>query len=333
LKNSLSISKLLSIILLTLFLSACGQKKEHAIDFYYWRSNFKVTEAEQKTVKDLEVQNLYIRFFDVDKKGDKALPVGTIHQFDASKLSLNYIPTVFITNRSFLEMNREEVKQLADNVYKLINSIAASGQLKNYSEIQIDCDWTQSTRQNYFYFLEELKKISGKNISATLRLHQVKFKEKEGIPPLDKMVLMCYATENPHEVKENNSILNLDLAKDYLKHLDQYPIKLDVALPIYSWAIITNHLGKIKLVNSFTEEDLKGQPVKSIGNGIYEVLDDFFIENIYLSKGFKIKVESISPELLSQTISFLDQKIKNDFSIVYYHLDEKFIKNYQLKTL
>jgi hypothetical protein len=333
LKNSLPISKLLSIILLTLFLSACGQKKDHEIDFYYWRSNFKVKEAEQKVVKDLEVQNIYIRFFDVDKKGDKALPVGTIHRFDANKLSLNYIPTVFITNRSFLEMNREEVKQLADNVYKLINSIAASGQLKNYSEIQIDCDWTQSTRQNYFYFLEELKKISGKNISATLRLHQVKFKEEEGIPPLDKMVLMCYATENPHEVKENNSILNLDLAKDYLKHLDQYPIKLDVALPIYSWAIITNHLGKIKLVNSFTEEDLKGQPVKQIGKGIYEVLDDFFIENIYLSKGFKIKVESISPELLSQTISFLDQKIKNDFSIVYYHLDEKFIKNYQLKTL
>jgi hypothetical protein len=333
LKNSLPISKLLSIILLTLFLSACGQKKEHAIDFYYWRSNFKVTQVEQKLVKDLEVKNIYIRLFDVDKKGVQTLPVGTIHQFDASKLTVNYIPTVFITNRSFQGMQLKEVKELAGNVYKLINSIAASGQLKNYSEIQIDCDWTQSTRQNYFYFLEELKKISSKNISATLRLHQVKFKEKEGIPPLDKMVLMCYATENPHEVKENNSILNLDLAKDYLQDLDQYPIKLDVALPIYSWAIITNHLGKIKLVNSFTEEDLKGQPVKAIGNGIYEVLDDFFIENIYLSKGFKIKVESISPELLSQTISFLDQKIKNDFSIVYYHLDEKFIKNYQLKTL
>jgi hypothetical protein len=44
-------------------------------------------------------------------------------------------------------------------------------------------------------------------------------------------------------------------------------------------------------------------------------------------------VENISPKLLSETISFLDKKIKTDFSIVYYHLDEKFIKNYQLKTL
>ncbi len=321
------------LILLSGLLSACQQKREHAIDFYYWRSNFKITEAEQKAVTDLDVNNIYIRLFDVDKKGAETKPVGVIHQFDATQLSVNYIPTVFITNRTFAGAHPEEIKTLAENVFKLISNIAVSGQIPTFTEIQIDCDWTQSTRQNYFMFLEALKKISGKNISATLRLHQVKFKEKEGVPPLDKMVLMCYATENPGDVKDKNSILDLDLAKDYLQHLDQYPVTLDVALPVYSWAIITNHLGKIKLVNSFSEDDLKGQPVRQAGNGVYEVLDDFFIHNLYLSKGFKIKVESISPELLKQTIAFLNKKIKKDFHIVYYHLDEKFIKNYHLKSL
>lgn len=315
------------------FLESCGQQRTHDIDFYYWRSNFKIAPTEQKAVEDLKVKNIYIRLFDVDKKGNQATPVGTIHHFDATQLSVNYIPTVFITNRTFVEMNLEEVLKLTQNVNSLVNSISKSGQLVSFSEIQIDCDWTQSTRQNYFLFLEELKKISGKKISATLRLHQVKFREKEGIPPLDKMVLMCYATENPHDVKEKNSILDLNLAKDYLKNLDQYPIQLDVALPIYSWAIITNHLGKIKLVNSFTIEDLEGQPVKEVGKGLYEVEEDFFIQNIYLSKGFKIKVENISSELLKQTISFLDQKIKKDYSIVYYHLDEKLLRNYHLNTL
>jgi len=180
--------------------------------------------------------------------------------------------------------------------------------------------------------LKELKKVSNKNLSATLRLHQVKFKEREGIPPLDKMVLMCYATENPNEVEERNSILDLNLAKDYLKDVDKYPIQLDVALPIYSWAIVTNHLGKIKLINSFTEEQLKGKPVIHQGKGIYEVTDDFFLEKFYLSKGFKIKVETVPEKLLSDTKSFLDKKLKTDFRIVFYHLDDQFIHNYNLKN-
>ena len=318
----------ITILLYTLI--SCKQEVKHPIDFYYWRSNFNITATEKDAVKELDVKHIYIRFFDVDKKESMPKPVGLIRNFSSNQLTVDYIPTVFITNRTFLNSTPDQIKQLAKNVNQLITEIAATGNLENYKEIQIDCDWTKTTKANYFLFLEELKKISEKEISATLRLHQVKFKDKEGIPPLNKMVLMCYATENPNEVEDKNSILDLTLAKDYLKDLNQYPIKLDVALPIYSWAIITNHLGKIKLINSFSEEQLKNKPVKKIGNGIYEVTDDFFIEKFYLSKGFKIKVENISPELLNETKSFLDEQLNNDYNIIYYHLDEQFISKYNL---
>ena len=322
-----------SITILLCTLISCNQEVKHPIDFYYWRSNFNISATEKKAVKELDVKHIYIRFFDVDKKESTPKPIGLIHNFSSNQLAVNYIPTVFITNRTFLNSTPDEIKQLAKNVNQLISEIAIAGKLENYNEIQIDCDWTKTTKSNYFLFLEELKKISKKEISATLRLHQVKFKNEEGIPPLNKMVLMCYATENPNEVEEKNSILDLALAKDYLKDLNQYPIKLDVALPIYSWAIITNHLGKIKLINSFSKEQLKNKPVKSLGNGIYEVTDDFFIEKFYLSKGFKIKTEDVSPELLKETKLFLDDKLKEDYRIIYYHLDEQFISKYNLNKM
>lgn len=311
---------------------SCKKEVNHPIDFYYWRSNFKATAIEKEMVKELDVKQIYIRFFDVDKKDNKSKPIGLIRNFTPNQFAVNYIPTVFITNRTFLNSSPNQIKQLAKNINQLINQIAVANQLNTFSEIQIDCDWTKTTKNNYFLFLEELKNISKKEISATLRLHQVKFKTEEGVPPLNKMVLMCYATENPNEVEERNSILDLVLAKDYLKDLNDYPIKLDVALPIYSWAIITNHLGKIKLVNSFSEEQLRDKPVKNLGNGIYEVTDDFFIEKFYLSKGFKIKVEDVSPELLKDIKSFLDDKLNYDYTIIYYHLDEQFINKHNLNN-
>ncbi len=317
--------RFLSIIVLFLLVGCNPNKEKSPIDFYYWRSNFSVDETERKVVDSLKVENVYIRFFDVDKKAGKISPVGIIQNFDATKLHVNYIPTVFITNQTFLNTSKDQVKILAKDVYNFLSETAERGKLKSFNEIQIDCDWTKSTRENYFTFLSELKHISEKKLSATLRLHQVKFKDQEGIPPLDKMVLMCYATENPSDQSENNSILDLNIAKDYLRNLDQYPIQLDVALPIYSWAILTNHLGKIKLINSFSEQDLKGKPVKEIRKGFYEVEDDFFVRNFYVSKGFTIKVETISPELLVETKSFIDTKLKKDYRLIYYHLDSKFL--------
>lgn len=325
--------KFYSIIAFLFLLIGCSKEQNIPIDFYYWRSNYSLNDIEKQAVKNYEVHNLYVRLFDVDRKDILPQPIGVIKNFDASMLDVNYIPTVFITNRTFQSMNVSEVKILAKNVNQLIAEIAKAGKLDKYSEIQIDCDWTKSTRENYFQFLKELKQISNKQISATLRLHQVKFKDREGVPPLDKMVLMCYATENPSEVKDKNSILDVDLAKDYLENLEDYPIKMDVALPIYSWAILTNHLGKIKLINSFSEENLKDKPVKPLGNGVFEVEDDFFIEQFYVSKGFKIKIENVPSETLTTMKQFINRKLHDDYRLIYYHLDQKFITNYNLNRL
>ncbi len=175
--------------------------------------------------------------------------------------------------------------------------------------------------------------MSGKKISCTLRLHQIKDRDKTGIPPVSKGYLMCYATSSPKDKDVENSILDLNMLKSYTKNIESYSLPFAVALPIYSWGVVTNHLGNIKLINNIDISNITDKLLKKTGDSTYEVQDDFFLQGIYLNKGFTIRIESISPQLLKETRDYLDTKLKKDYEIVYYHLDKPFLENYTIEEL
>ncbi|MBQ0152207.1 MAG: hypothetical protein KBS61_04870, partial [Chryseobacterium sp.] len=105
------------------------------------------------------------------------------------------------------------------------------------------------------------------------------------------------------------------------------PIKqIHVALPIYSWGVVTNHLGKHKLINGLSKKDFENPNFKMVSDHEIEIMKDDFYFGYFLNKGFKIKVEEISNNDIKEVIDFLDQKI-NNFPIVYYQLDQKFLQN------
>ncbi|MFA7616730.1 MAG: hypothetical protein WBF83_05370 [Moheibacter sp.] len=317
----------------TFFFGCKSEPRAHPIQFYHWKSNADIGQTEVEYFNKLNSNRLYIRLFDVVQKDGRPEPTAMLQNFDSKKLNAAYIPTVYLINEVFYKLSASENQKLAENVFELIQKISKNYGIENFDQIQIDCDWTESTRDSYFQFLKELKEISQKIIGSTLRLHQVKFSNKTGIPPADKVYLMCYATSSPIEEIEKNSILDLDLVKDYLKDIDRYPLKTDVALPIYSWAIVTNHLGKKKLINGVSKSDLDNENYKKLKDGYYRIESDTFLRGIYLNKGFEIKLETIPAELLKQTRNFLDSKIKSDFEIVYYHLDQMFLKRYTIDDL
>lgn len=268
---------------------------------------------------------VYSRFFDVDKIDGKFQPVGIIIKDNSFQTDKQIVPTVFITNRTFLFIKNEEIIFLAKSIQDLIQRKTSEYHLKTNNEIQIDCDWTAGTRDDYFAFLKELKKISGKEITCTLRLHQVKDKSQAGIPPVEKVYLMCYSTSSPLENSDKNSILDVNILKTYLSKIDEYPLKkIEVALPIYSWGIVTNYLGKHKLINALSKKDLENPAFKKISETEIEIQKDGFYFGNYMNKGFKIKVEEISDDQLKDVVSFLDKKIPS-FSIIYYQLDSKFV--------
>ena len=68
-------------------------------------------------------------------------------------------------------------------------------------------------------------------LSTTIRLHQLSMTP----PPTDYGVLMIYNTGNPENYMERNPILDIRDVSPYLKHLNDYPLPLSTAYPVFSW--------------------------------------------------------------------------------------------------
>lgn len=311
---------------LLLFLFSCSktENKLHSYSFYYWKTKLSLNKKEQKALNKATTKQLYTRFFDIDKRNGKFMPIGILTKDSTFQSTKTITPVVFITNRSFHQINDKEIQFLAEKTFELIQQLIEKLQLSTSNEIQIDCDWTKGTKKDYFKFLTKLKNISKQNITSTLRLHQVKDKKTMGIPPVDKVYLMCYSTSSPLDKSDKNSILDINLLQNYLADVENYPLKMDIALPIYSWGIITNHFGKHLLINGLNSKDLENPNFKKLSNNEAIVLKDGFYFGKYLNENFKIKIEEITPQQRHQVIRFIENKI-NDFNIIYYQLDEKFI--------
>jgi hypothetical protein len=78
------------------------------------------------------------------------------------------------------------------------------------------------------------RKFPAKTISVTVRLHQYRERNENGVPPVPEGLLMCYNLSPVEDVDVRNAIFDLDLLKGYLK-AEPYPLPLDVALPVFSW--------------------------------------------------------------------------------------------------
>lgn len=323
--RKLIVAKLLLLLSGVGMVTACSQK-EHPYTFYYWRTTLQLNDAEKAALQKATSPYLYVRFFDIEKKDGKFRPVATFIKGKNFQTDKEIVPVIFIRNEVFYDIRKDEIDFLAQNVAALTRKKGAEAVGRLSSEIQIDCDWTAGTNREYFAFLEKLKEITGADITCTLRLHQVKNSALSGMPPVDKVYLMCYSTSSPLEESTRNSILDVTTLKNYLKNVHRYPLDITVALPIYSWGVITNHTGKHKLLNALSAADLSHPKLQKISATEAVVLEDGFYFGTFLSKGFKIKVEEISPQQLSDTKNFLEQNL-SAFDIVYYHLDSRFLKN------
>lgn len=319
--------KILQFLLAFLLVISCKEKQTHPYTYYYWKTNLALNQTEKKALAESTTHFLCTRFFDVDKINGKFEPVAVITKDESFSTEKEIIPTIFITNRTFFEINESDIKFLAESIHQLIQKKVKEYKFASSNEIQIDCDWTAGTKDDYFKFLNELKKISGKEITCTLRLHQVKDKNLMGIPPVNKVYLMCYSTSSPLENSDKNSILDVNILKSYLSKLEDYPLKkIEVALPIYSWGIVTNYLGKHKLINALSKKDLENSNFKKISDNEIEITKDGFYFGSFMNKGFRIKVEEISDEQLDDVTQFLDKKLSS-YNIIYYQLDSKFVED------
>ena len=315
-------------IILSFFIS-CQQQEQPTISFYYWKTIFRLSPKEKNTLTINEVKRLYIRYFDVDLNLRTQMPYPkTPIRFEETITNFEIIPVVYIKNKVMLD-KKLNVLDLAQKTNSFIQQINSKNKII-IQEIQIDCDWTLASKDNYLHFIEAFKKVSKKKLSATIRLHQIKYFKKTKIPNVDRGVLMYY---NMGKIAPDslNSIYDRNIASRYLSSLKKYPLPLNIALPIYSWGIHIRDGKIIGLRNKIDINNLKNNSSFVLTkNNWLTVRRSNFHYGIFYKENDQLKIESISKNDLLEMANDLEENTKqNPKEIIFYDLDEFNLKNYE----
>ncbi|MDP5198080.1 hypothetical protein [Flavobacterium sp. DG2-3] len=275
------------------------------------------------------VQKLYVRYFDIGlhPESNFPIPVSPVRFLENPKEYI-IVPVVFIQNKVMLQPHLD-VNDLAQKTFDFIEQINSKNQI-SCQEIQIDCDWTLKSKGNYLKFIEVFKKLSKKKLSATIRLHQVKYFKKTKIPNVDSGVLMYY---NMGSIAPDslNSIYDKKVAARYLKSLKRYPLHLDFAFPIYSWGVhIRNNkvIGLRSKMNSVALE--KDSNFEKISPIFFRVKKANYKNGVFYEENDLLKIEEIKTEDLKEMAEDLqDNLVEKPNEIIFYDLDEFNLNNYE----
>jgi hypothetical protein len=330
--------KYLGIILfVNLFYSCQTESKVESVErsFYVWgSSNFD--QSVKDNLNKQKIKKLYIKYFEVaysETMGNFPQDKLSIYSYEFQDIdSLQIVPTIFIKNEIFSFNDEKKLDALADNIVYLITKFNNEKLEKNtiVDEIQIDCDWTKTTRKKYFYLLKKIKQISKKEISCTLRLYPYKYSDLMGVPPVDKVTLMCYNLIKPLTNKDQNSILDINELKLYLDKKRDYPLHIDIALPVFNWTQLyqNNQFAGLKQIDKSQIQTF----AKLVKPMWYEVNKDTTIDwSDYYRIGDQIKYEEVSNETLQQAIKIIKKNIQLDkkTTITLFSLDNGTFNKYK----
>jgi hypothetical protein len=299
------------------------------VSFYYWKTIFRLSPKEKNTLSENNVQKLYLRYCDIDLtfRTQEPFPRSPIH-FETSTKPFEIVPVIYIKNNVMLKKNID-IPNLAQKINGFITQINTKNRI-SIQEIQIDCDWTLASKNNYLAFIDCLKKISGKKLSATIRLHQIKYFEKTKIPNVSRGVLMYY---NMGKIATDslNSIYDRKIAQRYLPSLKKYPLPLAIALPLYSWAIHIREGEIIGLRNKINIQNLKKDTnFVFINKNRYQVSNSNYKNGVFYKQNDILKIEAISaPDLEEMACDLEENSASTPKEIIFYDLDEFNIKNYE----
>lgn len=273
----------------------------------------------------LQAQTLYTRFFDVTLDNHNTPNPSAMANFSKNLPEQAIIPVVYITKEAINKMPWPKLDFYARNISKLIKQKADSIHI-HPKEIQMDMDWNAGNRDIYFALLEKIKAqpyLQNKTLGATIRLHQVKYKDKTGVPPVDKGLLMVYNMDDLTDYAVENSILTLETTKDYLETVDDYPLSLDIALPIYSWTLLFKADGFSGILRNIQEKDLQNNPLftKKEKNR-YLITRDTIFKGYPLQNGQYLRHEKADFKSVDQVARYLSDKITADsLNILLYQSD------------
>ncbi len=319
------------LLIIAAGIASCADRRRHAEvtpAFYFWKTRYALTGAASSALRSTGARKLYVRFCDVDWSGaeGKILPRAPLEFAQPTDTGLAYVPVVFITARTLAHLpDSPAIESLAQNIVRLVSRMCEDASIRP-REVQLDCDWTSTRKETYFALLRAVKRqafLKGKILSATIRLHQVKYVGKSGVPPADRGMLMCYNMGNTRKPGAHNSILDADLAEDYLNDIDSYPLPLDVALPLFRWCVLFRDEKLVGILRDVPpEEAAEVSFLRKEEGPLYRCTADALWHGYSFKTGDALRTEIVEAADVRRIARYAARRIRNrDLTVALYHLD------------
>ena len=334
------------ITLLTLFMSCnsgqenrCNRADDRSADtgngIYFWKSQFRLNESELKFLEKHDISRLYVKMFDVALQTDSQedtlalVPIATTRFVTPIPNDLEVVPVVYITYEAIAHLNNKSeiyIESYAKRIMTRIDAMTSFNEITNIREVQLDCDWTSSTFWTYHRLCKSVRrllKLKGRQLSITLRLHQM---DDMNMPDADRGVLMLYNTGSFKNPDCTNSILSHNDAEPYIrKHNIPFPV--DYAYPTYSWNLMYRNNEFKSIVRNIDLTD--SLTFRKSDYNKYIVRNDTVISRVQFNKGDVIRHEASEFREIERVKSDLSRyhDMKNSRQIIY-HLDSANLSNY-----
>jgi len=292
-------------IVLTVALIACGDSRTSRSEqpvgraFYYWRTTFSLSPIERQALADAGIDRLYVRMFDVEWNATERAPrmIGKLSAASDQRVppGIEVVPVVFLRQDIFKHLDAAGGAKLARELWvearRRAEMLGATPR-----ELQLDCDWTDASRDRWFGFVRDVKQASGVTLSSTIRLHQIKYREKTGVPPVERGMLMFYNMGKFSSEVDDRAIFDATTAAKYLDRVGDYPLPLDVVLPVWSWTVHIRDDRVIDLLQSTDPDELPSHDfLIPAGLDRYAATRNAFLHGTLLREGDVLKIERMGP--------------------------------------
>ena len=299
--------------------------------FFYWKNALSLADSERAILDSLGVKVLYIKVLDIGRSPEtgRIVPLAKTRLPDSTAYGL--IPVIFLTNQTFVNISAAEMAELSTHIAQHLRTFS------HLPALQLDCDWTASTRAAYFLFLKQMRERlpEGTALSATIRLHQYKLPAQTGVPPVDRGMLMFYNTGDLENVR-GNSIFDPRDAQKYVAGAGRYPLPLDMALPIFSWTLVYREGEFWKIIREADLGELRDtayfQAIFTPKNGElpqFQVKKATFFHGHYLRPTDVLRYESLSADQLREAARLAARvELARDAQVVFFDLDSATLARY-----
>lgn len=296
-------------VIATVFIAGCNNNNGSIVEpknsIYHWKTTFNINDAENEFLQKHNIDRIYLKLFDVVTEHNflngttDIVPIATTKFVSPAPEGMEIVPVVYITIEALRAMEGREA-EFANLIVERSAAMCNYNKLGKIRELQLDCDWTSTSKDIYCNLCKLVKEsLQAKEIalSITVRLHQL----KETPPTADSGVLMLYNTGALTDHNTRNSILDMKDAKPYIKKL-KYSIPLNYAYPTFGWGVKFENNKFISIV----AEDCKP-----------------------LSNEEQIRVERPTATEILEVKTLVEQHLgKPANGNILYHLDDSQFKNY-----